>query len=64
MRRAGSEVDPGTLRKHLTDKVPRWWLPSHWTFIEEVPLTGTGKYDKKVLRQRYADGELAVTHAD
>ena len=64
VRRAGSEVDPGTLRKHLTDKVPRWWLPSHWTFIEEVPLTGTGKYDKKVLRQRYADGELAVTHAD
>jgi hypothetical protein len=25
-----------------------------------VPLTGTGKYDKKVLRRRYADGELSV----
>jgi fatty-acyl-CoA synthase len=26
-----------------------------------VPKTSVGKFDKKVLRRRYADGELDVT---
>ena len=44
----------------LGGKVARWWVPERWSFIEAVPLTGTGKYDKKVLRKQYADGELTV----
>jgi fatty-acyl-CoA synthase len=40
--------------------VAKWWLPERWSFIDAVPLTGSGKYDKKVLRRRYADGELTV----
>lgn len=58
--RTGSEVSPEDLRAYLTERVAKWWLPDHWTFVDEVPLTGTGKYDKKVLRRRYADGELDV----
>ena len=30
-------------------------------FIDEVPKTSVGKFDKKVLRKAYADGELDVT---
>ncbi|MCD2188107.1 long-chain fatty acid--CoA ligase [Actinomycetospora soli] len=60
VRRPGSTVSAGDLRRYLTGRVAKWWLPDSWTFVEEVPLTGTGKYDKKVLRRRFADGELAV----
>src|SRR6478672_12411845 len=37
------------LRKHLCDKVARFWLPERWTFIDEVPKTSVGKFDKKVI---------------
>ncbi|MDF8264886.1 fatty acid--CoA ligase [Luteipulveratus flavus] len=56
----GSGVTCSDLRKHLEDKVARWQLPEHWALIDEVPKTSVGKFDKKVLRQRYADGELEV----
>ena len=38
----------------------RWWLPERWAFVDEIPKTSVGKFDKKVLRARYADGELDV----
>ncbi len=50
-----------TLREFLAQSVAKWQLPERWTFIEEVPKTSVGKFDKKVLRARYADGELDVT---
>jgi fatty-acyl-CoA synthase len=48
------------LRDYLRDKVVRWWLPERWTFIDEVPRTSVGKFDKKTIRSRYADDEYDV----
>ncbi len=59
--RPGSEVTFEALRDYLGDKVAKWQLPESWTFIDEVPKTSVGKFDKKVLRRRHADGELDVT---
>ena len=56
--RPDATCDAEALRAHLADTVARWWLPDEFAFIDEVPKTGTGKYDKKVLRQRLADGAL------
>jgi len=56
----GADVTAGELRKFLCDKVARWWLPERWTFIDEVPKTSVGKFDKKVIRARYADNEYDV----
>jgi fatty-acyl-CoA synthase len=42
------------------EKVVRWWLPERWTFVDEVPRTSVGKYDKKTIRARHADGEYDV----
>ncbi|MGH7912392.1 MAG: AMP-binding enzyme, partial [Candidatus Dormibacteraceae bacterium] len=58
--REGAEADAEELRGHLAGKVARWQLPESWAFLEEVPKTGTGKFDKKRLRMRYAEGELQV----
>jgi fatty-acyl-CoA synthase len=30
--------------------VAKWWLPDELRFIDEVPKTSVGKFDKKVLR--------------
>ncbi|MBK7621605.1 MAG: long-chain fatty acid--CoA ligase [Kineosporiaceae bacterium] len=57
---SGARVTPEELREFLTGRVARWWLPEKWTFIDEVPRTSVGKYDKKLLRARLADGELDV----
>jgi len=60
VRKPGVAVEAKALCAHLEDKVARWWLPERWTFIAEVPKTSVGKFDKKVLRRRHADGALPV----
>ena len=56
----GADVSAGDLREFLSDKVVRWWLPERWTFVEEIPRTSVGKYDKKTIRARYAEGVYDV----
>ena len=56
----GAEITPGELRDFLSDRVARWWLPERWTFIDEIPRTSVGKYDKKTIRARYAEGAYEV----
>jgi fatty-acyl-CoA synthase len=52
------DVEADELRKHLEPRVAKWWIPDDFAFIDEVPKTSVGKFDKKVLRQRLAEGEL------
>ena len=54
----GAEVSPEALRKHLESRVAKWWIPETYAFIDEIPKTSVGKFDKKALRQRLKDGEL------
>jgi len=56
----GKSVRPEELREFLNGKVARWWLPERWTFVDQVPRTSVGKYDKKTIRARYADGAYDV----
>jgi fatty-acyl-CoA synthase len=57
-------TDPVTadeLRGYLSERIPRWQLPERWAFIDEVPKTSVGKFQKTTLRDRYASGTLDVT---
>lgn len=56
----GATAEPAELQGFLADKFAKWQLPERWTFIEEIPKTSVGKFDKKRLRARYADGDLKV----
>ena len=38
---------------YLTPLVAKWWLPDEVLFIDAVPKTSVGKFDKKVLRERF-----------
>jgi fatty-acyl-CoA synthase len=60
VRKPGQSVAPAEINAHIADKVAKWWLPERWAFIDEVPKTSVGKFDKKVLRKLYADGKLPL----
>lgn len=57
----GEHLSAAELRDHLSVSVPTWQLPERWSFLSEVPKTSVGKFDKKLIRARYASGELEVT---
>jgi fatty-acyl-CoA synthase len=48
-------VTADELRDFLKEAYPRWWLPDDVVFVDEIPKTATGKFDKKVLRDEYED---------
>jgi fatty-acyl-CoA synthase len=56
----GETLSADALLAYLVDRVPRWWLPDQWTFIDEIPKTSVGKYDKKVMRAAFAQGDYTV----
>ncbi len=58
--REGQTVTPEQLREFLASTVARWQLPERWAFIEAVPKTSVGKFDKKRVRAQYAEGALNV----
>ncbi|MEO7507259.1 MAG: AMP-binding protein, partial [Pyrinomonadaceae bacterium] len=45
---------------HLETRVAKWWIPERWSFIQQVPKTSVGKFDKKVLRAQREGGELSI----
>jgi fatty-acyl-CoA synthase len=58
--REGSTAGADELRGWLAPRVAKWCLPERWAFVPEIPKTSVGKFDKKVLRGRYAAGELDI----
>jgi fatty-acyl-CoA synthase len=60
VRAPDSLVDAADLKEFLSGKIVGWQVPERWAFIDEVPKTSVGKFDKKVLRKRYAEGDLKV----
>jgi fatty-acyl-CoA synthase len=56
----GATCTEEELREHLAAHVAKWWLPDEFAFIEAVPKTSVGKFDKKVLRQQLAEGTLGA----
>ncbi len=62
--RAGAHVDAETLRSFLAGQVARWWLPERWAFLDEVPKTSVGKFDKRTLRSLYREGRIPVEEMD
>lgn len=61
VKRPGS--DSATVEKEvlalLAENFAKWQLPDSIEFIEEVPKTSVGKFDKKVLRVEFADYQFS-----
>lgn len=50
------KVTEADIINFLQDKVVKWWLPDKVFFLDEIPKTSVGKFDKKVLRRQYGAG--------
>ncbi|MFT4921248.1 MAG: fatty-acyl-CoA synthase [Halobacteriales archaeon] len=59
--REGADATPAELEAHLAESFPDWWLPDEYEFLNQIPQTSTGKFDKKVLRERFDDVVLEAT---
>ena len=51
----GKELDPIEVLESVKPHVASWWLPNDVIAVDEIPHTGTGKIDKKALREQFKD---------
>jgi len=56
----GCTVEPGEIIEFLRPQLARWAVPDGVEIIEAVPKTSVGKFDKKVLRERYKNWSPGV----
>ncbi|MGE0101330.1 MAG: long-chain fatty acid--CoA ligase [Blastocatellales bacterium] len=54
----GATLTREDIYNHLEQQFAKWWMPDDIVFIETVPKTSVGKFDKKVLRNQFADYKL------
>jgi len=47
------------LTEYLAHDFAKWWLPDQYLFVDEIPKTSVGKFDKKVMRQQHASSGAA-----
>lgn len=50
----GADVTEATIHEFLEARIVKWWMPDKILF-DTVPLTATGKIDKKLIREKYGD---------
>ncbi len=55
VKKPGVEVSKEQLAAHLKGKFADWWLPDDYAFIDQIPRTSTGKFQKLKLREMFAD---------
>jgi fatty-acyl-CoA synthase len=52
------QITKDELLDFLTPRVAKWWLPDDIVFIEGVPKTSVGKFNKRALREQFKDYKL------
>jgi len=60
--RAGETLTEDEVRAFCRDQIAHYKVPRHIRFVDEFPMTVTGKMQKFIMRERMAE-ELGVTEA-
>ena len=58
VRNEGSSVEAPEILDFMKGTVATWWMPDDVTFVDEIPHTATGKIQKLILREQFADYKL------
>lgn len=53
VQKPGITLTAGDIIAAIKDRFATWWLPNDVVFIESVPKTSVGKFDKKLLREQF-----------
>jgi fatty-acyl-CoA synthase len=48
---AAKTITKEEIQAYLKDKVAKWWIPDEIVFLQELPKTSVGKFNKKKLRE-------------
>ena len=48
-------LDKTEVLEFIRPRFASWWIPDDVVFVDEIPKTSVGKFDKKVLRDRFQD---------
>lgn len=51
-----ASVTEEDLKQHIAESFAKWEVPDAVQFVDHIPLTATGKLNKKILREQYAEG--------
>jgi len=51
----GATVDPEAVLAEIRPHVAKWWVPDGVVLVDDMPMTGTGKIRKDILRDRFRD---------
>jgi fatty-acyl-CoA synthase len=55
----GATAGADELREFLRPSFVKWWLPDRIEFVEEIPKTAVGKFQKRALRERFAGSAVS-----
>jgi len=53
VKKEGCDPSKASILDIISSEHAKWQLPDDVVFIDEMPLTATGKIDKKPLRVKY-----------
>jgi fatty-acyl-CoA synthase len=53
-----NQISKQEILDFLAPRVAKWWLPDDVVFIEAVPKTSVGKFNKRALREQFKDYKL------
>ena len=53
VRKPAQALERDEILEFLAARVVKWWLPEEVVFLESLPVGGTGKVQKAILRERY-----------
>ena len=59
--KSGANATARSLWEGLHGTLDLWKRPDHWAFVEDIPRTSVGKFDKREIRSLHASGAYAVT---
>jgi acyl-CoA synthetase (AMP-forming)/AMP-acid ligase II len=55
VRKPGHALESADILCFLAERVAKWWVPEEVIFLDSLPVGGTGKVQKTILRQKYGD---------
>ncbi len=62
--REGMQLTKSQLDQHLTKSLPDYMIPNHLMILDHIPLTGSGKVDRKSLPQPNSERKVVTGHDD
>ncbi|VWD62487.1 long-chain-fatty-acid--CoA ligase [Burkholderia lata] len=58
VKKADANVSRDELLQFFEGKVAKWWVPDDVVFVDAMPMTATGKFQKAALREQFKEHRL------